>query len=239
MLPKEPAHPCLRCKKNVGKVKAVQCATCKLWVHTACEEMSDDLYNVLSAKFGGVMWHCVNCLASTARLDASIKAMEMRLLNVESKVEAVEDRTQLMEVRVDKVEMTARQAMQEAVGAKEDVANVVFEEMRDREEKKMNILLHNIEERRGTVEEARRWDEASFDNIMKELDVTSRYRDSTTFSRRIGAVREDRARPLLVGLKNEDVKNEILNNTRKLATGPLRLVSVVPDLTKRQRDQDD
>ena len=49
MAPKD--YPCLRCKKNVGKVKAVQCATCKMWVPKECEEMSDELYNVLAGKY--------------------------------------------------------------------------------------------------------------------------------------------------------------------------------------------
>ena len=33
------AYTFIRCKKSVGKVKAVQCATCKMWVHKECEEL--------------------------------------------------------------------------------------------------------------------------------------------------------------------------------------------------------
>ena len=70
-------HPCIVCKKNVGRtkgIKAVQCKTCKLWVHADCEKMSKEVYNLLRQheKTGGISWSCRSCLASAARLDAAI-----------------------------------------------------------------------------------------------------------------------------------------------------------------------
>lgn len=186
------------------------------------------------------MWHCVTCLASTARLDAAIKSMEIRLSNVETRLLASDDRAKLTDVRLDRVELVAEQAKAEVQGAKEDVANVIFEEMRDREEKRLNIVLHNVGEAgRVSVEEARKWDEDSFNNVAKAMSVPARYANCTTFSRRLGAGGGDRPRPLLVGLRSEEDKAMILNGARNLATTGLRTVSVVPDLTKRQREHDD
>ena len=131
MAPKD--FPCLRCKKNVGKVKAVSCATCKQWVHKECEEMSDELYSVLLGKYGGVKWDCQSCQASTARLVAHIKQVEIRLNKVEERMEAADDRSKLTKAKLDKVEMVA----------KEDITKIVLDEIRERDDKRLNIILHS------------------------------------------------------------------------------------------------
>ena len=133
MAPKD--FPCLCCKKNVGKVKAVSCATCKQWVHKECEEMSDELYSVLLGKYGGVSvkWDCQSCQASTARLVAHIKQVEIRLNKVEERMEAADDRSKLTKAKLDKVEMVA----------KEDITKIVLDEIRERDDKRLNIILHS------------------------------------------------------------------------------------------------
>ena len=239
MPPKE--FPCLRCKRNVGKVKAVSCATCKQWVHKECEEMSDELYNVLAGKFGGgAMWQCQSCVASTARLEASIKQVETRLNSVEGRVVTVEEKSKQTDLRLDKVEMVVEQTKKAVAEAKEDVAKIVLEELREREDKKFNIILHSVGEA-GAVpqEEAKKWDEDSFDNIMRAMEVNISYERNATFSRRLGAAGGEKARPLLVGLRREEDKIEILSNAKKLMKSGLRDVNVVPDLTRQQRDADE
>ena len=236
MAPKD--YPCLRCKKNVGKVKAVQCATCKMWVHKECEEMSDELYNVLAGKYGGVMWQCQSCQASTARLEASLKEVEKRLNNVEASVSNVEERVKLVDAKVERAELVAEQAKKEAHSVKEDVTQAVYEEMRERDEKRLNILLHNVPEAgEATEEEARSWDEGSFNNIVGAMGLKLQFKECATFSRRLGQKGKDR--PLLIGLKKEDDKAMILSGSSKLARSNFKEISVVPDLTKKQREMDD
>ena len=223
-------------------MKAVTCGTCKMWVHKECEEMSDDLFAVLAAKYGGIMWQCQACVASTARLDAAVKLVEKRMEAVEARMDAAEEREKLVDVRMERVELVADQAKKDVSNAKEDVAKVIFDEMREREDRKLNIILHNVGEAGDvTVEQEKMWDEESFDNVMQAIQVSARFRDCATFSRRLGAKVGERARPLLVGLNREDTRTQILLKSKKLsaATPELRLVSVVPDLTKRQREADE
>ena len=84
----------------------------------------------------------------------------------------------------------------------------------------------------------RKWDEDSFNNITKAMGVNLTFQDSATFCRRLGAGTSDKTRPLLVGLKKEEYKAAILNCASKLAATNLCWVSVVPDLTKKQREMD-
>jgi hypothetical protein len=69
---KKGKYPCIRCKKNVTKTsKSVKCACCELWVHVECEQISPELFTILSnpERFGGnVMWNCDSCTSSVSRL---------------------------------------------------------------------------------------------------------------------------------------------------------------------------
>ena len=86
-------YPCMRCLKNVSK-NGVQCTSCRLWVHMPCQKISKDLYKILTnpKKFPGLAWYeyCDSCQASSARLDARVRAMETDLAGVEAKVVRVE-----------------------------------------------------------------------------------------------------------------------------------------------------
>ena len=64
----------------------------RLWVHMPCQKISKDLYKILTnpQKFPGLAWYCDSCQASSARLDARVRAMETDLAGVEAKVVRVE-----------------------------------------------------------------------------------------------------------------------------------------------------
>ena len=239
-MPKAPAFPCIRCKKNVAKEKAIGCATCGLWVHKDCEEMPDEIFNILVKKLGGIKWHCPSCEASTERLAASIKLVETRLNGVEDRLGAAEEKSKLVEAKADNALLIAEQARAAAENASGDITKVVFEELSKREDKKSNIILHNVGESDSTdLAESKKWDEDSFNNITEAIGVNLKYQECATFSRRLGMGNRDRARPLLIGLKTEEQKAAILGCASKLATTHLRGVSVVPDLTKKQREMDE
>ena len=187
-----------------------------------------------------ILQKLASCLASSARIEASIRQLEGRVANVEDRMTRVEEREKLAECCIDRAQEVALSAKAAVETVKDDITKVLLEEMREREEKKLNFIMHNIGEAEpGTPEEEKRWDEDSFDNVMKALKGDHRYSNSATFSRRIGSRLQDRPRPLLIGLRNETVKTEILNQARNLMKSNLKEVNVVPDLTKKQREADE
>ena len=239
-MPPKLSCPCIRCKKNVVKAYAVGCATCGQWVHKECEELSDEIFNILAKKTGGIKWHCQSCEASTARLEAAIKSVEIRLNTVEERMGATEEKTKLVEAKADNAVLVAEQAGRAAAGVKEDVTRIVFEELSEREDKKHNIILHNVGESASpNLVDTKKWDEDSFNNVTAAMGVNLTFQESASFSRRLGAGGGERARPLLIGLKKEEYKVAILSCASKLATSRLSSVSVVPDLTKKQREMDE
>ena len=188
------------------------------------------------------MWHCISCQASTVRLEDSIRQLEKREIVNEERIEQVETREKQVGSRIDKLEKDMEEARKAASEAQKDTVKIVFEEVRECDEKKLNVNFHNIGESAGdTLEEERDWDASSFDNIMSAMCINLRFRDCATYSRRLGARRlgQARPRPLMVVLKSEKDRSAILANSHQLARSRLKEVSVVPGLTKQQREADE
>jgi len=166
--------------------------------------------------------------------------VETRLNAVEERTGAVEERTKLVEAKVDNAVLVAEQAKGAAVVLKDDITKIIFEELSEREDKKNNIILHSVGEAASTDPAvARKWDEDSFNNVTEAIGVNLTFQECATFSRRLGAGTGKRARPLLIGLKKDKHKAAILSCASKLALTNLRRVSVVPDLTRKQREMDE
>lgn len=160
----------------------------------------------------------------------------------EDKIEQIESREKQADIRLSKLEEDMKKAQKATSEAQKDTLKVVFEEVRERDERRFNVIFHNIGESIGdTLEEEKDWDANSFDNVMDVMHTNLTFKESATYSRRLGARRpgQARPRPLLVVLKSEQDRTAILANSHQLALSRLNEVSVVPDLTKQQREADE
>ena len=125
--------------------------------------------------------------------------------NVEASVSNVEERVKLVDAKVERAELVAEQAKKEAHSVKEDVTQAVYEEMRERDEKRLNILLHNVPEAgEATEEEARSWDEGSFNNIVGAMGLKLQFKECATFSR--GWARKGRTDHYLLGSRRKTTR---------------------------------
>jgi len=229
--------PCLKCQKSVKA--GVRCNTCHLWVHTKCQGISKELVAILKnpGKFGGsVCWNCDSCQASAVRLEARMTALEKSHREVEERMLRTEGTVQQAVQRVDKVE--TRQDKVEDMLAKERerarVERVV--EMRERDLRKKNVLVHRMEEAgewAKTANERRTWDMDSCGNMFKELRMDWN-KEAIRFCRRIGEKGEE-PRPMVVGLNREAQKEELLDRAKDLQNTVFANIGIVPDLTQEQR----
>ena len=143
--------------------------------------MTDEEFNFLAKKLSGIVWHCSCCQAGTARLEDSIRQLEKRVKENEDKIEKIEGREKLVENRLEKVERAAGDASKAAEATKQDTLQVVFEELRERDEKKYNVILHNVgESEEGGLETEKSWDADSFDNVMREIHVNLNFGSCAT-----------------------------------------------------------
>jgi hypothetical protein len=236
-------YPCIRCKKNVGR-NSVRCNICQLWIHSECGGLSKELLNILAnpAKYGAgcVIWNCDSCQASAARLDKRMNALEVKFSEVESRVTRSEGIVQDATRRVDNVETRQSKLEQNMEQEREKIRSEMAEEMREREIRKKNVVMHRVGEAGPevkSVEERKAWDLKSCDNIFRALDLDMDSESAVKFVRRVGE-RGEGPRPLIVGLKKEWQKEELMENAKNLKNTHFPEVMIVPDLTKEQRKEE-
>ena len=241
---KPPKHPCLRCRKAVTKEhKSVQCQTCQFWVHVECEGMSDELFNILAEpeRFGGVCWNCDSCLASIARLERKVVDVEKRVKEVENlatktagDLKKVDD-----EVAVLRRELEAEKAKSRAEAGAREERFITGEELREREGRKCNVIMHRVKEPAQiyrTMEERRNQDMEECRRIFTTIGMVNSNED-IRFCRRIGEAGEE-PRPLVVIMRTEELKRNILEKARNLRDTVYQEVGIVPDLTVKQRREE-
>jgi hypothetical protein len=234
-------YPCIGCKKNVGR-NSVRCRTCQLWVHMECGGISKEVFNILAnpTKYGGVSWTCDSCQASAARLEARMEALEGRFQEVENRMARSENTVQDAARRVENVETRQDRLEREMEKERERMRKERAEEMRERDIRRKNVVMHRVgeagEEAR-TVEERKAWDMRSCDNIFKALNLRMTSESAVKFCRRVGE-KGAGPRPLVVGLKREAQKEDLLEQAKHLRSTQFAEVVIIPDLTQEQRKEE-
>lgn len=235
-------HPCMRCKKNIGKTKCVQCQTCELWVHAECENIRPELFEILinPDTYGGVCWNCESCLSSTARLEKAIKIYESKVKEVEARQLRTDAEVEKLGRRMEDTEHQAKAAEEKRQREREEDRRGIYAEMREREARKLHLVIHRVGElttERSTAEERKEWDMNSVSNIFKAMRLNFRSEEAVQFCRRVGEKGEE-ARPMIIGLGNFSYRQQILSRAPELRHTQYKEVGIVPDLTAEQRKEE-
>ena len=240
-------HPCLKCSQQVKKnCKAIQCSFCEYWVHIECGDISDTLYKEMCkrADTHGHFWVCMACKATSFVFRKQIDKLTERIGNAEERItetkndlEKAKEDTDLVKKRVSNLE---KKSDEDSARTKDSV----FEEISDRENRKLNLVFHNITESTSNVaEERKKFDSKAIQRIFDTVKVKKDVEGDTKFMTRLGSAKDRpesaAPRPLLIGFYNETDKNDVLKNAKLLKGSKYEEISIVPDLTKRQRDEED
>jgi hypothetical protein len=139
--------------------------------------------------------------------------------------------------RVDNVEIRQTRLEQELERERERARKKRADEMRERDIRRKNVVMHRVGEADETVraiEDRRAWDLKSCDNIFKALKLPLTSEKSVRFCTRVGE-KGDGPRPLAVSFRREEQKEDLLENARKLRNTQFAEVTIIPDLTQEQR----
>jgi hypothetical protein len=111
--------------------------------------------------------------------------------------------------------------------------------MQEREVRRMNLIIHGVEEQprevRGNRERIEK-DKERCEKIFVAMKARTRKND-IRFCRRIGEMGDD-PRPMVIGLENEEEKRHLLGRARELKNTKYSDISIVPDLTRKQRNRE-
>ena len=235
---RKPKYPCLRCRKAVTKnSKSVKCGTCQLWVHTECEKMSDEMYNLL-AQQRAIMWFCDSCLASAAKIEQTVKTYVEQIKEVEKRVAGIEQTVKGIDRRTEKVEEQLKGRDDKLDKKIDKNSEDLCEEMSERELRKNNAILYKVPELEGENVSGRDkydWDKKTCLNIFKALNLRFD-EDDIKFCKRLGD--KGISRPLILGFFSESDRNKFLRKSKDLDKTFFKEVNAAPDLTKRQRERE-
>ena len=112
----------------------------------------------------------------------------------------------------------------------------ILDSFLDKEQKKMYLVIHNMEESSGKdARERASKDAEKFKAMIRE---TMRIVVHTTKCFRVGRKREGKPRLLIISVDDLDTKHEILRHARDLrSTDEYGNIFITPDLTKSEREQ--
>jgi hypothetical protein len=173
-------------------------------------------------------------------LEEKMNALEGRFLEVENRVVRSEGIVQDNTKRVDEVEKRQDRVEQALEQEREKMRKERAEEMRERDIRKKNVIMHRVGEAADTVktaEERRAWDMRSCDNIFRALNLDMTSETAVKFCRRVGEKGEG-PRPLIVGMRREWQKEDLLDSAKNLKNTQFADIVVIPDLTKEQRKEE-
>ena len=151
----------------------------------------------------------------------------------------VEDNRRNIEDLRNLVEATRRElreqtAMSEGLAGR--MQRIMEEELREREARRLNLVLHGVPEPGPNIKEMRErmeMDREECEHIFVRMGARTR-KHQIRFCRRVGEWGQN-PRPLVIGLYSEENRRHILEYSRYLQNTRYEAVSVVPDLTQSQR----
>jgi hypothetical protein len=150
---KNPEFPCLACGENCTKSQsAVKCIMCTLWAHKDCVKMPDATFKLLDEQVkesGSAYWVCRPCQNFGQRIKHQFAETNRRQDEMEKKTDNLAKRLDNTDKNMDEMKKELRrlaERMDTDGGEREDR---LCDEMQEREVRRMNLIIHGIEEPPG------------------------------------------------------------------------------------------
>ena len=257
------SNNCVVCRLTTNtipsnKAGAVMCCVCDTWWHPACAQLTPEMFELITkwTEAGKESpWKCQSCEGAGAKilkivnvLSAKVVENEKVLSEHSGRLDRFEDKEKLQDSRLDCQQKEIDELRDQLIKLGDTGGPSTLREMDERNEKENNLVLHRVGES-GDGDARRRIDHdkkfvQQLLNVIGVGEGVGVERD-IKFVRRLGprvsdGDREEKRdpRPLLVGLVHKYHSELILENCWKLAdtsNEAMRVVSVVRDLTQRQR----
>ena len=214
---------------------------CDFWTHKPCTGLTNEVFTFLTktAKAtGNVQYICTACTSTATSINKKINALDKDLRVVEGRVEDNTQDIQKVKEKVEDIQKKLPDINTMQASTSMAAQDSVFHEIKERENRKNNIVIHGIPELDCDDNLARK--KHDIDNLEEILDIVkSRVKqDDIKYMNRIGEKKE-KDRPLLVCFRKQDQKLQVIENSRLLKNSTRSDVSIIPDLTKRQRNEED
>ena len=237
-----PIWPCGVCQEPcTDGIRALNCDSCKIWYHTACVDISDEVYDVvMMSAFGkAAKWPCSKC--------------EQRVEELFEKSRTIEDAQEKMVETMGKVIDRLEKVEDKLTGKVHKELSGAINERADIERRKLNLLIYNLPEAESDnttawdTNEERDNDSTAISKIFEtelNINMTSKIIGVNRLGgkKRATKVGETvRPRALKITFSYIMTKREVLKRSKDLRNSQDKIamnIFVNPDLTEFQRAKD-
>ena len=245
-------NSCGKCNDECNSGNGIVCGFCELWFHSKCVEgMTPEFVkccDAINKYYGGSSFLCVVCRKVTGMLNHSMKEMEAKMMQMEAKLTTAVLEGKVMAEKIQNLEAKNKQVgenVQKMEGevasgmekAKEEVKDELREEMQKREENRENIVVYGLKEPEED-DGIKRKDEDVAMVMRMATEIGVEFKGEVKSIYRAGKKDGDRPRPLVVKVEDDETRERILANAKRMAgKDDWKRVFVSHDWTWRQREE--
>ena len=196
--------------------------------------MSEQLQNT-----GVGYWACRACSAYAANMNRRMKQIEDKMERYDKELDTAKAALQRVDKKVEEISVEMKKKEEKTENMVKQGEQSVYEEMRERETRRLNVVLFGIpelNEKDATGKDKLEWDKKSCCNVFDALNLGLGDK-SIKFCRRVGE-KGDKHRPLVIGFWSESERASLMREARNLEKTMFNDISVAPDLTKIQREEE-
>ena len=168
-----------------------------------------------------------------------MRAVETKVTELSETVEEVKVDVQEVKGKISTLENLVKKSEEKVATVVEKNNESIFEELREREARRLNLVIHGVSEcdsEAATGRERQAWDKDQCVKIFQEMELEYDL-EVIKFCRRVGPV-TDSPRPLIVGFYTDTERTMVQRRVSRLASSDFSGISIAPDLTKRQRKEE-
>ena len=234
--------PCIYCGENCVK-GTVQCAVCALWCHMKCTGLSKEALRGLeiqAKEVGQAYWACRACMNFSNKWNKQMREVTRKQEETDAKVasnsDKIEEVRRITEEQYQELRRYLNEQAKRTEGIQERVEKALDDELRERDARRLNLVIHGLQEPDGNIKDPKarmEQDRIECEKLFIAMKARTRYQ-VVRFCRRIGERGED-PRPLVFGVYTEEEKRHLLEKAKELLYTCYENVTIVPDMTKSQR----
>ena len=200
--------------------KVVGCRLCGLWIHKDCAQMDDGLYKYLVEEYasrGSIEWKCDSCKITAKKFLADVITMRKGFDELKAAHNSQEEEIKHLKSRIDTLEDIDKKRKEGDAKIQEKISTAIFTEQKERDSRKDNIVIHNLEEAGVDVisaEERKAADINKVQELIHHIGSGVDAQQEIIFLTRLGSKKDegdvDKPRPLLIGFKSSKAKESVM-----------------------------
>ena len=247
-----PKFPCGHCKKTCNKGMSIACGFCEFWFHANCVDgMTPEFMescDKMSRMTGGSAFLCMICRKLVGKINFSLKALQAQIKDINSQLQTAKLERDFLTAKVEKFENQSAQVTtriveiekevgEEVAKAKEEVKEEMTVELKEREERSVNLVVYGVKESdKATGAEKQAEDVEAVNRMAEAIGVELKGAVEVRYRAGKKIPEATRPRPMVVRIEDEETREKIVTNARKLARNEdWKDVFVARDLTYKQR----